>query len=97
MNRTRAVWLPTLRGRATPALRAAVLRQLVAAGVEVAGLSERREGLEELFLKVAGSFPGGGASFAPETLRALLGGEAGIADVRVSDGITIATRSPRRA
>jgi ABC-2 type transport system ATP-binding protein len=41
-------------GRTGPADRAALLRSLVAAGVEVSGLAVRRQGLEDLFMRVAG-------------------------------------------
>jgi ABC-2 type transport system ATP-binding protein len=57
-----------LAGRSTPADRAALLRALAAGGVEASGLAQRREGLEQLFLRVAEGARG--------DLRALVGGPA---------------------
>jgi len=61
-------------GRIDPARRAAALRALVEAGVEVAGLGSRRETLEDLFLKVAGKLqPGAGPLMSADALREILG------------------------
>jgi hypothetical protein len=66
--------IATLRGRSTADARADLLGELVRAGVRVSSLTTRREGLEDLFLKVAGKLDGkGDAAFTPEMLRSILG------------------------
>ena len=48
-------------------------RALVEAGVGVTGLTTRQEGLEDLFLKVAGKGGGAAERFSVDTMRQLLG------------------------
>lgn len=62
-----------LEGRSQPARRARLLQLLVEAGVEVTGLTTRQEGLEDLFLKVAGKGGGAAERFSVDTMRQLLG------------------------
>jgi ABC-type multidrug transport system ATPase subunit len=61
-------------GRSSPEFQADVVADLVQAGERVSSLRTRREGLEDLFLKVAGKLGSNGdKAFTPETLRAILG------------------------
>jgi ABC-2 type transport system ATP-binding protein len=69
-----ATVVATLKGRSEPQQRAMLLAVLVAARVQVCGLSTRQEGLEDLFLKVAGQQGGGQAEmFSGDAMRRLLG------------------------
>ena len=70
-----SVVVVTLRGRSTPARRAEILLLLTQRGVQVSGLTTKREGLEDLFLKVAGKQGDGqGERLTVEAIRGLLGG-----------------------
>ncbi len=60
-------------GRTGAADRAALLRSLLGAGVEVSGLTVRRQGLEDLFMRVAGQKEDQARLAA---LREMLGGAA---------------------
>ena len=62
-----------LHGRSQALDRAATLATLVGAGLPVSRLDVRREGLEDLFLRVAGKLDDSNPAMSPETLRALLG------------------------
>ncbi|MGE0707489.1 MAG: ABC transporter ATP-binding protein [Planctomycetota bacterium] len=76
-----------LQGRSDPQRRAALLRTMVQAGVPVTGLRTRQEGLEDLFLKVAGKQGGGAAEvFSEDVMRKLLGGRASQRYERDRDG-----------
>ena len=72
-----ALLVAHLHGRTTPQVRAEVVRALVLAGVAVGQVSCQREGLEELFLRVAGKQTDLRGVLGPEALRALLGGAKG--------------------
>ena len=61
-----------LRGKSTPEKRAEMVRALVLRGVAVSQLGCQREGLEELFLKVAGKQTDLRGVLPPDALRALL-------------------------
>jgi ABC-2 type transport system ATP-binding protein len=61
-----------LQGRSTPETRAHLVRRLVLAGAAVGQVTCKREGLEELFLKVAGKQTDLRGVLAPDVLRALL-------------------------
>lgn len=65
--------LAHLRGRSSPEKRAELVRALVLRGVAVGQLSCEREGLEELFLKVAGKQTDLRGVLGPDALRGLLG------------------------
>lgn len=64
-----------LRGRSDAVRRAAIVSLLTRNQVLVSGLSTEREGLEDLFLKVAGKQEGKGDRHSDAAIRELLGGK----------------------
>lgn len=73
-----SVLVASLHGRSSAPRRAEILAHLTQRGVSVSGLTTKREGLEDLFLKVAGKQGDGqGERLSPEAIRGLLGGPGG--------------------
>ncbi|MBX3469691.1 MAG: ABC transporter ATP-binding protein [Planctomycetes bacterium] len=68
--------LAVLRGRATPEVRAALVRALVEGGCAPCGVSATREGLEDLFLRVSAGSRGQDVRGA-SALRQVLDGDGG--------------------